>query len=497
MFSRISGSFYHTAAWRLALRSTIVFAVSSAAVFLLMYGQVASAVRERGDSWLIGESETLKQVALTTPRDTLYGRILEEVAELATQELAYDGKGNHVAANTVFFLQTDDSGRPPLWVGPANQAPFLAAIGKLHIREHNAVSFTVRGWRSPFRVVAADLGPGAGRIYLGLLDSTASTLLFHLVLWFFLGWLCMVGFGFLTAILSLRRTLKRVDAITTAAAGIDTADLGSRVVASKSQPNDEVARLARTFNTMLDRISASVNQLRTVTDSVAHDMKSPITSVRGGLEAALSTEDSDLSREYVAKALEHLDRLSEIVTTSLDVAEAEAGALRLRREKTDLSELVRRVAELYAPALADRRQTLIPVAHDTVEASVDQRFFSRLLSNLMENELCYAGEGAHIELRVLSKDGAAIIAVEDDGPGFPPEMVGRIFQRFVKGHASHGHGLGLAFVKAVACAHGGSAKAGNRQGLSGIEIMIEIPAGLPSDRAHQPPNANALQEAAS
>ena len=502
MFSRISGSFYRTAAWRLALRSTIVFAVSSAVIFMLMYGLVAGAIRERGDSWLIGESETLKQVAITTPRDALYTRIVEEVAELATQELAYDGKGHHSATNTVFFLQTDDSGRPPLWVGPTKNEPFLDAIRKRNIREHTAVSIRMAGWHSPFRVVAADLGPqpgsagGSGRIYLGLLDTDAQNLLFNLLLWFIFGWMCMVGVGFLAAILGLRRTLKRVDAITSAAANIDTGDLSSRVVFA-SKPNDEVARLARTFNTMLDRISASVNQLRSLTDSVAHDMKSPITSVRGGLEAALSTDDADLSREYVVKALEHLDRLSEIVTTSLDVAEAEAGALRLRREKTDLSELVRRIAELYTPAFLDRHQTLVHATQDAIEASVDQRFLSRLLSNLMENELRYAGEGAHIEFRLSAKDGVATIAVEDDGPGFPPELQNHIFQRFAKGHASQGHGLGLAFVRAVASAHGGSAHGLNRTPLPGVQIVVEIPAGPATESVQKRVQDDALQETAS
>ena len=88
MFSRIRRSFYRTSAWRLALRSTLVFAAGSAAVFGVMYIIVAHAVQARSDSWLIGESETLKQVALTTPRDSLYYRIVEEVAELASQEVS-------------------------------------------------------------------------------------------------------------------------------------------------------------------------------------------------------------------------------------------------------------------------------------------------------------------------------------------------------------------------------------------------------------------------
>ncbi len=474
MFSRISGSFYRTAAWRLALRSTVVFAASSALVFLMMYGLVARMIRDRSDSWLIGESETLKQVALTTPKDRLFGRIVGEVAELATQEFSYSDRGDHAATNTVFFFESRQAGEPPLWVGPANNQAIIESVQRSRVPERSAVFIAVDGWRSPFRVVAADLGPGMGRIYLGLQDSSARAMLFRLLLWFFLGWICMVGFGFVIAVLGLRGTLKRVDAITSAAASIGTGDLSSRV-ASANKPNDEIARLSRTFNTMLDRISASVNQLRTLADSVAHDMKSPITSVRGSLEAALSTDDQYLSRELVAKAIDDLDRLSEIVTTSLDVAEAEAGALCLRREACDLADLIRRVVDLYAPAFSERRQTLITIAGKPVQAMVDQRFIVRLLSNLLENELRYAGEGAQVAISLVEKDGNAQIGVKDDGPGFPPDLLDHVFQRFAKGDKSEGHGLGLAFVRAVASAHGGRAWARNLNSPGGSQIVVELP----------------------
>lgn len=479
MFSRISSSFYRTAAWRLALRSTIVFAGSSALVFFMMYSLVARAVREHSDSWLVGESETLRQVALTMPRDALYSRIVGEVAELATQEFAFDGSGNHSTPNTVFFFENGEGGEPPLWVGPSQNQALIDAIQKLRIQERSAVSITVPGWKLPFRVVAADLGPGMGRIYLGLQDTSARSMLTRLLLWFVLGWICMVAFGFVIAVLSMRGTLKRVDAITSAAASIGTGDLSNRV-ASADKPNDEIARLARTFNTMLDRISASVNQLQTLTDSVAHDMKSPLTSVRGRLEAALSTEDASLSHELVAGAMESLDHLSEIVTTSLDVAEAEAGALRLRREPSDLADLIHRVAELYAPAFNERHQTLTTMAGKPVHAMLDQRFFVRLLSNLLENELRYAGNGANIVVMLTESEGKAQIRVEDNGPGFPPELLAHVFQRFAKGAKSEGHGLGLAFVRAVALAHGGRAWVQNLDAPGGAEIVIEFPTFAPN-----------------
>ncbi len=471
MFSKISQSLFRTSAWRLAARSTVVFAAGSAAVFLVMYVLVAQSVHQRSDSWLIGEAQVLKQVAETTPKDALYTRVVEEVAEAATLEVAYDEKGHHSAENIVFFAEREPSGKYPLWVGPQNSEGFVDALNNLHFDGILPASLTVPGWKTPFRVVSANMQPG-GTVYLGLLDSSAVTLLESLSFRFFLGWVSMVGFGFVVAFLGLERTLNRVDAITGAAASIRSEDLSSRV--SAGHQNDEITRLANTFNNMLDRISASVNQLRTLTDSVAHDLKSPVTSIRGSLEFALSTEDEEVSRELVAKAIDNLDRLSEVITTSLDVAEGEAGALRLRTEPVELAELVSRIATLYAPAFAERKQELEANLPHIVVANVDLRLFTRMLSNLMENELRYAGEGATIQITVEEQGSSARIRVSDDGPGFAPELLDRVFQRFAKGAYSEGHGIGLAFVHSVVTAHGGTAAAKNRV-PRGAEVTIEVP----------------------
>jgi len=481
MFSRIRGSFYRTSAWRLALRSTLVFAAGCAVVFLAIYIVVAGAVQERSDSWLIGESETLKQVALTTPRDAVYDRIVEEVAELASQEVSYDSKGHPTKGNTVFFAETDDTPGQTVWVGPADKAKFLEALSGLKPERGGPVSVRVPGWSAPFRVVGVSMQPGQGQIYLGLLDASAAALMRRLLVWFALGWLVMVGLGFFVTLLGLRRMLRRVDAITGAAASIRSDDLSTRVPLKGQR--DEVARLARTFNNMLDRISSTVNQLRTLTDAMAHDLKSPITSVRGRLEIALSLDDRNQCVELVAGAIEQLDRLSEVITTSLDVAEADGGALRLRPQTVDLSELAGRVAELYGPAFGDNHQNFTINAEEPVVVQMDVPLGTRMLSNLMENELHYAGAGAAVRLEIGRREDSALIRVEDNGPGFAAELLEsdggpgtlRVFHRFVKGSDSHGHGLGLAFVNAVAVAHGGRASARNRREGGGAEILIELP----------------------
>ena len=120
-----------TAAWRPSIWTTLAFAIGSALAFLIVYVLVAKGIRERSDAWLIGEAEVLSQVAKETPRDNLYHRIVEEVAELATQEVPDERNSRGQRLNSVFFLQTEPDNSAPLWVGPGPIEPFQSALKKM------------------------------------------------------------------------------------------------------------------------------------------------------------------------------------------------------------------------------------------------------------------------------------------------------------------------------------------------------------------------------
>ena len=120
------------------------------------------------------------------------------------------------------------------------------------------------------------------------------------------------------------------------------------------QRNDEVGQLARTLNRMLDRIESSMHQLHTITDSLAHDLRSPLTAIRGKLEMSLSAASHGEQAEPIVSAIEELDRLTEFLNTSLDVAEGKADALRLSRSEIDLDELLRVMIDLYEPSMSER-----------------------------------------------------------------------------------------------------------------------------------------------
>ena len=273
--------------------------------------------------------------------------------------------------------------------------------------------------------------------------------------------------------MSARRTLRRVEQITETVARIGSEELGERL--PEPVNSDEISRLAETFNRMLDRIQSSVNQLRSVTDSVAHDLKTPVTSIREPSNPHCSKSPDDAWRDSVGEAIEGLDKLTYLLNTMLDLAEAQAGALSLDRRHIILSDMVKQVVEVYQPAMAERQHEVAIDLTDDVVVAGDLPLLNRVITNLLENELAHLPPGRQIHLRLRSQQGSAELVIEDNGPGFPPDIIARAFERFVKGKHSKGHGLGLAFVDAVVQAHGGTIKISDHPG-GGAVIALSLPA---------------------
>lgn len=469
MFSKKHRNRGPSAAWRIAVWPTAAFAVGSALAFAIMYFLIAGDIRARSDAWLVGEAETLADVSDNTPRDNLYDRLVQEVAELATHEVSDPNLAHDRQQNSVFFLQTQLT-EEPIWVGPAPKQRFLQAIQAAQLAPGTPANVSVDGWRLPFRVVFRERGMGKG-IYLGFADISGARVLDRLTERCLLVWGVTVVLGFLITWAAAYRTLARVERISDTVSRIGSDDLSSRLL--EGPHPDEISRLSRTFNNMLDRIQASVQQLRVLTGSVAHDLKSPVTSIRGSLEVALSEADRGQWRERVAEAIEGLDRLSQMLNTTLDLAEADAGALLLRKEPLDLAQLIQQMVDLYQPAMAEHRHRLTTELQPIL-VEADLSLMNRVIANLLDNEVAHLPAGCHVNILLQARDQEAEILIEDNGPGFAPELRDRVFERFVKGKASTGHGLGLAFVDAVAKAHGGSVTVSGRVG-GGALISLSIP----------------------
>jgi signal transduction histidine kinase len=472
MSSKTARTVMHSAAWPISLWATLAFACGTMLVFVYLHFFVANDIQRRSDAWLSGEVEVLGDVAERTPKDALYDRVVGEVAELAGKEVPNRFPGETTANDSVFFLQTEGDGALRLWVGAGKGDPYLAAIRQTPITPDQPTDVRVRGIKIPFRVATLRVDDGS-LIYLGLSERDQLHVLRNLRIRFFLMWLSLVLLGFAIVFYTTRRMLSHVRRITEAASRIGHSELNARVPTTAR--NDEVGHLARTLNRMLDRIENSMHQLHTITDSLAHDLRSPLTAIRGKLEMSLFAATHGDQAEPIVSAIEELDRLTEFLTTSLDVAEGKADALRLSRSEIDLDELVRVMIDLYEPSMAERGLQIRLHGMGPLWIDADAALIHRMIANLFDNEIKHLPAQRTVTVTLRPHEGFATLSLEDDGPGFAPDVHPHLFERRVKGTESSGRGLGLAFVDAVVRAHGGTVEASNRES-GGARITLTLPA---------------------
>jgi signal transduction histidine kinase len=471
MSSKTAKPILHSAAWRISLRATLAYACGTMLVFIFLHRFVANDIQRRSDAWLSGEVEVLGDVAEQTPKNALYDRVVGEVAELVSKEVPNKDSSAGASNDSVFFLQTGSNGSLMLWVGAGNGVPNLRAIQAGRIVPGSPWDLRVQGFGVPFRVASTRIHDGSS-IYLGLSERDELRVLRSLWLRFVLLWLLLVFLGFSIVFFTTKRMLSHVQRMTDAASRIGHADLSARVPITTR--NDEVGNLALTLNHMLDRIEISMHQLHTITDSLAHDLRSPLTAIRGKLEMSLSSGSQSDHSEQIVSAIEELDRLTDFLNKSLDVAEAKADALRLNRVPVDLDELLRVMIDLYEPSMSEKGLQIRLHSGGPLLLEADAALIHRMIANLFDNELKHLPSACTVNLSLSVEDNAASLLLEDNGPGFDPEVLLYIFERRIKGRQSTGHGLGLAFVDAVARAHGGTVAASNCQN-GGACLAVNLP----------------------
>ncbi len=491
MSSKTAKPVIHSAAWRISLWATLAFACGTLMVFVFLHRFVASDIQRRSDAWLSGEVEVLGDVAERTPKDALYDRVVGEVAELAGKEVPNRYLSETSSNDSVFFLQTSGEGALKLWVGAGSGAPYLNAIQSTKIPPDRPTDLRVKGFEIPFRVASMHFDDGS-LIYLGLSERDELRVLRNLAVRFILLWLLLVLLGFGIVFYTTRRMLSHVRQISEAASRIGHSELNARVPTTAR--NDEVGQLARTLNRMLDRIENSMHQLHTITDSLAHDLRSPLTAIRGKLEMSLSAASQGEQAEPIVSAIEELDRLTEFLNTSLDVAEGKADALRLSRSEIDLDELLHVMIDLYEPAMSEKELHIMLRSGGPLMIDADAALIHRMIANLFDNEMKHLPAQCAVTVMLQPEDDTVLLTLEDDGPGFSPEVSSHLFERRVKGKESTGHGLGLAFVEAVVRAHGGAVTATNRA-TGGARIALTLPFS-PGHQKPETPEAAVLRNRA-
>lgn len=260
--------------------------------------------------------------------------------------------------------------------------------------------------------------------------------------------------GIVTGWLLTRLVLSRIGEIRRTAGEIVSGDLGQRVPTRGT--GDEFDAMAGTLNGMLDRIEALVSSLQAVTDSLAHDLRSPLTRLRA-TTAELASPDLEPARraELAARATTEADALLATFSDLIEIARAEAGLGRESFQSIELGEIIAELTELYAPAAAEVGVE-IEAGGGAVTVSGHKQLLAQALSNLIENALRYAPACSAIRIG-CGAHPTPWIEVRDAGPGISPADRVRVLERFVTLDPSRGEGsgLGLALANAIAGLHGG------------------------------------------
>lgn len=282
----------------------------------------------------------------------------------------------------------------------------------------------------------------------------------------------------------------RLRHLRTAAVAIAGGDLGGRVPV---QGGDEVADVADSFNHMADRVQHLVDglrrseqQRRDLVGSLAHELRTPVTSMRGFAEALRDgvVKDPEQQQRYYGIIAAESARLGRLIQDLFDLSKAEAGQLELRLQPLAMTSWLREFAAAAHPGLADRGHTLElvlpqpPPAGGGPALMVDRVRLEQVLHNLLDNAARHSPAGAPLRLELALLPGQVRIGVADQGPGVPPDEAERLWDRFYRSQSGQpgGAGLGLAIVKSLVTAHGGEVGLDSQPG-AGARFWFSLPLG--------------------
>jgi heavy metal sensor kinase len=437
----------NTLAFRLTLWYGGIFSLCSGVAFLLFYTLITSVLQERTDQELLAQAQRFSTL--------LVGDGIGDVNNSAVIEAQAAGE------KKVFFRLLNLTGEV---FSSSNMSYWkdinvdVGAIEKL-LRGSGPIleTITIPNRSDEVRILYAMLSPTVIVQVGQAMESQARLLdafkrIFIITMSFLI--ILAAGVGWFMA----RRAVSGIEAVTHTAQKISGGSLQERVPVKPR--GDEIDQLATTFNQMVDRIQTLLTEIKEMSDNIAHDLRSPVTRIRGTAEVTLTTGKSlDDYENMAASTIEDCDRLLDMINTMLLISKTEAGVEKPSREKVDIAALIRQACEIFQPIAEDKNVRLSHRAPEKTLIFGDTRMLQRMLSNILDNGVKYTPSGGKIKVSLTESESRdLVISVNDTGVGISKADLPRIFERFYRCDQSRsqpGTGLGLSLARAIARAHGG------------------------------------------
>jgi heavy metal sensor kinase len=446
MSSATTPRFWKLLAFRLTLWYGGILAAAAVLCFLASYFVMVSAMRNRTDADLLHEATHCMNAVELGDIPVIQRLIDNDARATGTNDeffLVYHRDGEPIASSDLSTWEDLSLPAPPVGQTVGNGNPFFQdAFGTGHHQRIRVLTMAAKNG-SVLRVGITVQDDWR------VIDQARRTISFIM--------LAAVGIAVVVGWLLAKRALVGVQNVTNTANAISRSALQQRVPTSGS--GDEIDQLANTFNRMLERIESLVKSMAETNDNIAHELRSPVTRIRGQAETTLTGSGSiDRYREMAASTVEECDRLLAMINTMLDIAEAEAGVMGLKMSRVDVNALLRDICEIYEPVTTEKNIRVLVVATGSLTIRGDLQRLQRMIANLLDNAVKYTPRGGTIRLSADLTNSQVVLAVANTGEGILPEKLPHLFQRFYRADASRsqtGHGLGLSLAQAIVHAHGG------------------------------------------
>jgi signal transduction histidine kinase len=448
---------------RLALIWIGIFGTAVAALLGYVYWSTASYMLRQSDQAIAIELAVLQEAYASGGREQLMAAIAERMS---------DG-----GFESGIYLLADPSGVPLA----GNLAAWPASLkGSSGWGDFSAPEWKSDAARQPLMRATFETLPDGTRLLVGEdiadLDQVTERINTALILTALL----IVAVAAAAAATITRRTVGRIESINATSRAIMQSGLSERIPLRGTK--DEWDELATNLNSMLERIETLMGEVKQFTDNVAHELRTPITRLRGRLEKSYnSLHDGDAQKAMIGDTIADLDSVQRIFSSLTRISQIEATDRTAAFRTIDLAEVVREVVELFDAAAEEKGGQLKTVGDQRVLVTGDRDLLFDAVANLVDNAIKHGPEAGRVTVDVRQSDAGAAIAVSDEGPGIPGDEIRNVFKRFYRLERSRrtpGNGLGLSLVAAVARLHG--AQIETLDNAPGLTIRLGFPASARS-----------------